>query len=266
MTNLTVTERDGVLVVNSRLIAQRLGIEHHTLLKTIDKYLVRLEAKSPVRFEVDVVKRPQGGGSPTRYALLDERQATLLMTYSRNTEQVLDCKDALVDAFEKAKRVIKEIIPVQSHRIRELELELELARARDCAARSEDAAAQSQQRLLAVSQAIATIPEPCRVALILSKPDAVVERVTQVEKTILCNERGQPIKSYTGLSKTRLAKRYEMKKPQDLENWLKSIGKGDLLQRGITTAPCQYVPFESVAELDRLWAQGQGSRQRLLGE
>ncbi|OWY63727.1 hypothetical protein B7486_51460 [cyanobacterium TDX16] len=116
------------------------------------------------------------------------------------------------------------------------------------------------------TNAIATLYGSEMVALILGKPDAVVERVTQVEKTILCNERGQPIKSYTGLSKTRLAKRYGMKKPQDLENWLKSIGKVDLLQRGITTAPCQYVPFESVAELDRLWALKQGHRQRLLGE
>ncbi|OWY64518.1 hypothetical protein B7486_46940 [cyanobacterium TDX16] len=116
------------------------------------------------------------------------------------------------------------------------------------------------------TSAIATMHGSGMVALILGKPDAVIERVTEVKETILCNERGQPIKSYTGLSKTKLAKRYGMKKPQDLENWLKSIGKSDLLQPGITTAPCQYVPFEFVAQLDRLWAQGQGSRQRLLGE
>ncbi|RUT10558.1 hypothetical protein DSM107010_41250 [Chroococcidiopsis cubana SAG 39.79] len=130
MTNLTVIERDGILVVDSRLVAQRLGIEHHTLLKTIDKYLARLEAKSPVRFEVDVVKRPQGGGSPTRYALLDERQATLLMTYSRNTEQVLDCKDALVDAFERAKQIVKQGISAQNPETKRMKLELELIRAK----------------------------------------------------------------------------------------------------------------------------------------
>jgi hypothetical protein len=39
------------------------------------------------------------------------------------------------------------------------------------------------------------------VALILGKPDAVIERFTEVEKTLLCNERGQPIKTYKGLSK-----------------------------------------------------------------
>ncbi|WP_009630477.1 Rha family transcriptional regulator [Synechocystis sp. PCC 7509] len=123
MSNLTVTERNGILVVDSRLVAQELGIEHHTLLKTIDKYSARLETKSPLRFEVDVVKRVQGGGSNTRYAWLDERQATLLMTYSRNTQQVLDCKDALVDAFVKA----KQLIPAQSQEIERLKLELQVA-------------------------------------------------------------------------------------------------------------------------------------------
>ena len=39
MSNLTVTERNGILVVDSRLVAAELGIEHHTLLlKTINKY------------------------------------------------------------------------------------------------------------------------------------------------------------------------------------------------------------------------------------
>jgi hypothetical protein len=54
------------------------------------------------------------------------------------------------------------------------------------------------------------------VALILGKPDAVIEQFTEVDKTILCNERGQPIKTYKGLSKTKLAKRYGMKKGDSL--------------------------------------------------
>lgn len=115
---LTVNES---LVVDSRLIADELGIEHATLLRTINKHLDRLERKEPVRFEIDVVKRPQGGTYEVSYCYLNEYQATLLMTFSRNTEQVLDCKEKLVDGFEKAKRTIKEAAPTQSDRIRELE-------------------------------------------------------------------------------------------------------------------------------------------------
>jgi len=43
------------------LIAEDLGIEHDSLLKTIKKYIDRLSRKSPVVFKIDVVKRPQGG-------------------------------------------------------------------------------------------------------------------------------------------------------------------------------------------------------------
>ena len=161
-------------------------------------------------------------------------------------------RTSLLDAVEQ-------VIPSQVTRIRELELELELARATDSAARS-------QERLMLASQAIATLHGSGMVALILGKPEAVVERVIEVEKTVLCNERGQPLRSFKGLSKTKLARRYGMKKPQEFVNWLESIGKADLLHSGMTASPCQYVPYEFVLELDQLWSQRQGSRQRLLGE
>lgn len=188
MTNLTVCERDGILVVDSRLVAQRLGIEHHTLLKTIDKYLERLEAISPVRFEVDVVKRPQGGGSPTRFAWLDERQATLLMTYSRNTEQVLDCKDALVDAFEKAKQVIKENIPAQSQEIERMKLELHLI--------------QAKQRYLDVSYAIQMSTNAATLAWLRGEtpPPAKLEYTERFVDA----RTGKEIGSSTGRSLTQL--------------------------------------------------------------
>ncbi len=74
----------------------------------------------------------------------------------------------------------------------------------------------STERLIAVTSAIATLHGSGMVALILGKPDAVIEQFTEVDKTILCNERGQPIKTYKGLSKTKLAKRYGMKKGDSL--------------------------------------------------
>jgi hypothetical protein len=151
----------------------------------------------------------------------------------------------LLDAVEK-------VIPAQSQEIERLKLELELAK--------------THERLVLTTNAILAMHGLGMVALILGKPDAVIERVTEVEKILLCNERGQPMKTYKGLSKTKLAKRYGMKKASDVENWLKSVGKADALQPAITAAPCQYVPFELVPELDRLWASRLGVRQRLIGE
>ncbi len=187
------------------------------------------------------------------------RAALRLGMLLRDSTIAKTLRTSLLDAVEY-------VIPASFQEIERLKLELELARAREAAAHAEDGAAKSTERLIAVSSAIATMHGSGMVALILGKPDAVVERVTEVEKTILCNERGQPIKAYKGLSKTKLAKRYGMKKAADVENWLKSIGKADALQPAITAAPCQYVPFELVPELDRLWASRLGVRQRLIGE
>lgn len=249
MSNVTVIERNGVLVVDSRLIAERLAIAHKNLLATVDKYKQRAERTfGKIAFETRKSER----GKPERFAWLTEEQATFLMTLSRNTDEVVQCKLELVEAFCKAKRALEEVIPAQNQEIERLKLELALA--------------QTQERLMLNTSVIATLHGSGMVALILGKPDAVIERVTEVEKTILCNERGQPLKTFTGLSKTKLAKRYGMKKAADVVAWLESIGKADLLQSGMTTTPCQYVPYEFVAELDRLWAQRQGSRQRLLGE
>jgi hypothetical protein len=161
---------------------------------------------------------------------------------------------------ERLAKKAAEVIPAQAQEIERLKLELELARAQDSAARS-------QERLIQVSQVIVTLHGAGMLGLILNKPEAIIEQPPiVVEKNILVNQAGRPIKTYEGLSKTKLAKRYGMKKQQDLVNWLQSMGRADLIQPGITTAPCQFVPFEYVPELDRLWASRQGSRQRLLGE
>ncbi len=162
-------------------------------------------------------------------------------------------RTSLLDAIET-------VIPAQSQEIERLKLELQVAQA-------QTAAAQSQERVLQISSAIVTMHGAGMLGLIMGKPEAIVESPpVVVEKTVLVNAAGRPVKTYQGLSKTKLAKRYGMKKPQDLVNWLNSMGKDHLIQPGITAAPCQFVPFEFVPELDRLWAARLGSRQRLLGE
>lgn len=110
MSFLSVSEYDdGALVVDSRLIAERLGIEHESFLRTIDTYQTQLEqAFGILRFEIGKI---QGRGRPSRYALLTEDQATFLMTLSRNTAQVVQCKIELVQAFSKAKELLKQREP-----------------------------------------------------------------------------------------------------------------------------------------------------------
>ncbi len=249
-----------MLVVDSRLLAQELGIQHRSFYqKLILKYQNEIEEDWGVmRFEIAKPLEGSQGGRPERYALLTEQQSYLVLTYSKNTEQARQCKRNLVKAFDEAKKLIEKIIPAQTQEIEKLKLELELAKA-------QKGAAEAQQKLLAASQALAII-NPALPALVLGKPDAVVTQKEVVEKTVLVNSRGKAIATYEGISKTKLAKKYGMKKARDLVEWLKSIGKEDVLKPGLTATSCEYIPWEKVAELDRLWASRQGSRQFLIGE
>ena len=97
MPNLTVIERESVLFVDSRLVASSLVIADGNPLTTVDKYIERIK--------------------PGRFAKVTEDRATSLMNLSRNTDEVVQCKLELVEAFPKAKRVIKEIISTQAQKI-----------------------------------------------------------------------------------------------------------------------------------------------------
>ncbi len=118
---------------------------------------------------------------------------------------------------------------------------------------------------MAASSALAII-NPALPALVLGKPDAVLTKTEVIEKTVLVNSQGRSIASYQGISKTKLAKRYGMKRASEVVEWLKSIGQEDVLESGLMAAPCQYVPWSEVEKLDRLWASRRGTRQFLIGE
>lgn len=48
MANTQINTVNETPVVDSRLVASELGIEHRALMQTIKKYLTRLERKEPV--------------------------------------------------------------------------------------------------------------------------------------------------------------------------------------------------------------------------
>lgn len=106
MPDLAAFEHGNALVVDSRLIAEQLGIEHRSFLQTLDDYKTQMEqAFGFLRFENAEI---QGRGRPGRYALLTEDQATFVMTLSRNSDEVVQCKLKLVQAFSRAKQVLRQ--------------------------------------------------------------------------------------------------------------------------------------------------------------
>ena len=124
---LEVSDLDGQLVVDSRLIAANLGIQHETVIKNIRKYANKFQAAGVLRFEIGKLKEGSTG-RPEQFVYLNELQSNFLMTLSKNTDAVVECKFNLSVAFDKAKQIIKTVIPAQGDRIRELELEVELAK------------------------------------------------------------------------------------------------------------------------------------------
>ncbi|MGK7951551.1 MAG: DNA-binding protein, partial [Xenococcaceae cyanobacterium] len=133
----------------------------------------------------------------TRVAIWTPRAALRLGMLLRDSEVAKEVRTSLLNAVEK-------VIPAQTQE-------------------------EAQERLMAASSALAII-NPSLPALVLGKPEAVVTKTEVVEKTVLVNERGRSIATYEGLSKTKLAKRYGLKKAADLVEWLKSIDKLDLLK------------------------------------
>ena len=115
MSNLTIENKDGQLVVDSRLIAQELGIEHKTLKDTIKSYEEELTIGLNTKLRRETLKGkslPQGGfGTGEIVYWLTEDQATFVMMARRNTEQVVNAKLRLANAFSKAKGALQSINP-----------------------------------------------------------------------------------------------------------------------------------------------------------
>ena len=79
----------------SAIIAECAGIKHHAIQEHIRKQIGRLEQFGKVSFKM----RPLQSGQQTKDYILNEQQATLLITFLKNTEQVANFKTNLVKAF-----------------------------------------------------------------------------------------------------------------------------------------------------------------------
>lgn len=106
-TAIEVVTKGDRLVVDSRLIALDLDIQHKNLAETIRKYESVIQQRfGTITFETASSKMPDGriNPKPEKFYWLTESQATFLMTLSRNTDRVIECKANLVQAFMDAKQ------------------------------------------------------------------------------------------------------------------------------------------------------------------
>ena len=241
MSNLAVTEYNGQNVVDSRLIAEELGIEHKNFLATIRKYETQVMDFGHLAFETRTVSNSVGAVNREVFCYLNEQQSTFLMTLSRNTPKVVECKKALVEAFGKAKKMITS----QGDRIRELELELELRKV--------------EQKLLDTRNTIVqTCPEPIQQRILgyqVIKETEIIERHVTPEGT------------FDGVGITYLQKRYGFKTTKQAWDFLERIGYGresGKWETSLAAVERMQLPREALDRIDEFFPSA--TRQRFLGE
>lgn len=211
MTDITVIHHNNQDVVDSRILAEALGIEHRSFIRTIKKYATELQAFGGLGFEIAPLQTA-GGVQNVTFCYLNEDQSTFVMTLSRNTERVVECKMKLVQAFKEARKVISQ----QGDRIRELELEIELRK--------------TEQKLLDTRNTIVqTCPEPVQQKILGYQ---VVEVTKYRDRVILEDE---IIRAGDTLTKTELCRRY---------GYLTRNGKPDYRRLNHALSMCQ-LPSEA---------------------
>jgi phage regulator Rha-like protein len=87
------------LRVDSRVLADLLGIQHKNVIALLTKYRDDFEEFGFIAFQTRKIKK----GRPLKFALLNRSQSELLLTYSDNSFESRKLKIALIKAFDKAR-------------------------------------------------------------------------------------------------------------------------------------------------------------------
>ncbi len=99
-----ITVKRNEIFTDSKVIANGTNNKHHAIQQIINKYEKDFKEFGELAFEM----RPLPSGQKEKIYLLNEEQATLLMTYLRNSDVVRKFKKNLVHQFYKMRRHILE--------------------------------------------------------------------------------------------------------------------------------------------------------------
>ncbi|WP_410897085.1 Rha family transcriptional regulator [Pseudomonas guariconensis] len=123
-----VTVFDGEAVTSTVTVARETDNEHASVIALVRKYQADFGEFGGVRFKIEPFETA-GGAQSREIALLNEQQATLLLTYMRNTAIVRDFKKRLVKEFWRlAKAVPAQPVDLSKLEILQMALESEKAR------------------------------------------------------------------------------------------------------------------------------------------
>lgn len=117
-----VEDAEGELRVSSLIIAGRTEVEHRAILQLLRSHRAEFEDFGGVAFEMTPFETA-GGTQRREIAHLNEQQATLLVTYMRNSEVVRQFKRELVKEFYRMRQALTQPKSIEQ---RSLELITEL--------------------------------------------------------------------------------------------------------------------------------------------
>ena len=108
MNNLNLVRvENGDVFTDSKIIAEGTNNQHHSVTRVLRNYPEDFKEFGEIRFTELNSKNPLGG-RPQKIYLLNETQATLLMSYLDNNEIVREFKKKLVKEFIRMKEYIKQ--------------------------------------------------------------------------------------------------------------------------------------------------------------
>ncbi len=102
--NKLVRTENNLAVTDTLIISKGVNVTHKNVLELLNKYS---NTKTLSAFETRMLKTK---GRPTRYAVLNEKQATFLVTLMSNSDVVVEFKEELTDQFYKQRQAIEQMI------------------------------------------------------------------------------------------------------------------------------------------------------------
>lgn len=105
---LIVALLDQEPLAASDALAAGVVLPHASVIKLVRKHRTSLERFGPLRFEIRPRLKGRHGGGDVEIALLNEQQATLLISMLRNSPIVIECKVRLVEEFYRMRTALSQ--------------------------------------------------------------------------------------------------------------------------------------------------------------
>src|SRR5579859_2974983 len=97
---LEIVSVDGECRIDSRIVAQGIGVQHDNLMQTITKYQRGLEKYGLLLFQTGAVKHAGTRGTKyIKFALLNKEQFGYLLMFVRVTDIVREYREFVYDTF-----------------------------------------------------------------------------------------------------------------------------------------------------------------------